>query len=167
MNRRSKTEALSIDFSLRPVMSLMVALIPVLLISAEFCKVSVIQTDAAQRGVDPKRTETQRSKKAPIPVLAISDSSITIIGSNNDMRSIIFSRVLPANVRDEDRYIITSTKADLFTEVEAILTAMQPSNGREIIVSSDARVKYAAIIGLMDSAMKAGFTDVSIAKLRT
>ncbi len=166
MNRRSKTEALSIDFSLRPVMSLMVALIPVLLISAEFCKVSVIQADALKRGVEKGNVETQRTGKPPIPVLAISDSSITIIGANHAMKSIIFTRVVPANAKDEDRYIITSTNKDLFTEIETILTTMQLSNGRQIIVSSDPKVKYAAIIGLMDSAMRAGFTDVSIAKLR-
>lgn len=168
MNRRSKkTEALSIDFSLRPVMSLMVALIPVLLISAEFCKVSVIQADATRRGVEKENVETQRTEKPPIPVLAISDSSITIIGSNTAMKSIMFTRIVPANAKEEDKYIITETKTDLFPEIEAILTSMQPSNGRQIIVSSDAKVKYAAIIGLMDSAMRAGFTDVSIGKLRT
>lgn len=169
MNRRSraKREELSIDFSLRPVMSLMVTLVPILLFSAEFCKVSIVQADASGRGSNTNVIEKENCEKPKIPVLAISDSSLTIIGAGNQMRSILFTKVRGKDAFDDDQYVLNETKTDLFEEVELILKTMQESNERKIVVSSDAKVKYAAIISLMDSAMRAGFTDVSIARLRT
>ncbi len=169
MNKRSraKREVLSIDFSLRPVMSLMVTLVPILLFSAEFCKVSIIQADASGRGSNENVIEKENHEQPKIPVLAISDSSLTIIGAGNQMKSIFFTKVEGKNAFDDDTYVLTETKTDLFQEVELILKTMQESNERKIIVSSDAKVKYAAIISLMDSAMRAGFTDVSISRLRT
>jgi hypothetical protein len=145
----------------------MVTLVPVLLISAEFCKVSVLQADASRQGSNPNVIEKEKHEPPKIPVLAISDSSLAIFGTDNQIKSILFTRVAGKDVYDDDRYVLNETKTDLFDEVEQILKTMQAGNEREIIVSSDAKVKYAAIVSLMDSAMRAGFTDVSISKLKT
>jgi biopolymer transport protein ExbD len=137
--------------NLMPFINFLVVLIPVLMLSAEFSQINIIDACPVRGG-----GTDSLSLERPIPTqlaICISDSAITIAGNERFLASIPCTpRFLPEQQ---------------ITEALATIRSGLTANRDQITIASDNRVKYQRLIDVMDLARKHGFTDVSIAKLRS
>ena len=142
--RRGYREILEGDLEIMPLMNLFVALIPMLLISAVFLNVTVIDmklpTDAsaAEASVD--------TKKALQLAVTIRDEHYVVEGRS--MRTQAVSR------DDEDA-------EDQLTVILDAIKAKHPDN-EDIIIISEPTTRYEDIIGVMDICRDSGMGAVSL-----
>jgi biopolymer transport protein ExbD len=137
--------------NLMPFINFLVVLIPVLMLSAEFSQINIIDACPVKGG-----GTDSLSLERPIPTklaICISDSAITIAGNERFLASI------PCT----PRFLPEPEIAQALANIRSGLGA----DNNEITIASDNRVKYQRLIDVMDLARKNGFTDVSIARLRS
>jgi biopolymer transport protein ExbD len=138
--------------NLMPFINFLVALIPVLMLSAEFQAINIIDTKLPMAG---SRADSLSLGKPDLDklVICLGDSTVVIAADDRFLWSKNFSG------------------ATAFPG-EALDTALQTIRGQvkqdmdRIIVASDAKVKYQRVIDVMDFAKKNGFGDISITRWR-
>jgi biopolymer transport protein ExbD len=112
-------------------MNLMVVLIPMLLVSAEFAKVAVIDIKLpAERGAQPKRPVTDQltaDKSGKLLLTAIiTDSAVTLGARGGFMPSMFY--------REFHRYITRDDRLDTLIEYTPGRQPAHPAGGRELSV---------------------------------
>jgi biopolymer transport protein ExbD len=138
--------------NLMPFINFLVVLIPVLMLSAEFQAINVIDTRLPNAGA---RSDSVSIQKPDIDklVICVGDSSVVIAADDR----LVWSRNFSGAVSFPG---------------EALDTALQTIRGQlgldmdQIIVASDANVKYQRVIDVMDFAKKNGFSDIAITRWR-
>jgi biopolymer transport protein ExbD len=128
MRTRKKLTA-SIDMDLKPFMNLMVTLIPMLLISAEFAKVAVIDIKLPEaRGSQTKTAVTEQPKEDKSEKLLltaiITDSVVTLGAKGGFMPSLFY--------REYHHYIAKDDNEDFTIEYEPGKLPTHPKTGREM-----------------------------------
>lgn len=142
--RRGYRQVIESDLEIMPLMNLFVALIPMLLISAVFLNVTVIDmklptdTDAAEAASD--------TKKALRLAVTIQDERFVVEGRS--MRTQAVSR------SDEDA-------EDQLAEILESVKAKHPDN-EDIIIISQPTTRYDDIIRVMDISRESGMGAVSL-----
>jgi biopolymer transport protein ExbD len=148
------------ELDLKPFINFLVIIIPVLMLSAEFSKISIIELNAPKSpdGVNTVTRDTARpiDDRASIArlTLLVSDSTITV-GSNNGFLPTIYCRESTACYDDLRRQLALAHGR----------IGGAPDSTR-ICIAAEQGVIYDKIIHLMDAAREAGFPDISIGRMR-
>lgn len=130
-NRKKKSVMVSSEMDLKPFMNLMVVLIPMLLVSAEFAKVAVVDIKLPEaRGSQTKQQVTDapvedKSDKLLLTAI-ITDSVVTLGAKGGFMPSMYY--------REYHHYIANDDKADFTVEYTPGKPAVHPTSGREMLV---------------------------------
>lgn len=140
--RRSSRHVVDGALELMPLMNVFVALIPMLLLSAVFIKVTVIDLNAPPSADSPAQADKPKLALA----ITIKDDYFVVEGDR------IQKRVIAR--KDEN------AKEQLGSALGEIVTQF-PDN-QEIMIISQARTKYEDIILVMDISRDAGLPGVSL-----
>lgn len=138
------------EVNLMPFINFLVVLIPVLMLSAEFSQINILDACPVRGGAQ----ETPSSEQTAPTELAIciSDSAITVATDERILGSFgCTAHFFPESVLGS---ALGSLRAGL------------PAGMNRITIASDIAVKYQRVIDVMDLARKHGFDDIAITKLR-
>ncbi len=149
--RRRARGALTVntDLKLMPLMNIIIALIPMLLLSAVFIEVKVIETSL------PRDAGTAAATPALPPLdltVHVRANAYVIEGHGLE------PRVLPRRAGE------ASPEAGVAEQLTAILrqyAATRPGT-TEVRIVAEARTRYQEVIGLMDAARAAGLSDAAL-----
>jgi biopolymer transport protein ExbD len=128
LHTRRKTSMVSAEMDLKPFMNLMVVLIPMLLLSAEFAKVAVIDIDLPKdRGSTPKRTYERFPDDANhLKLTAILTDSVVTLGARGGF--------LPSiHYREFHRYVARDDQSEFTVEYVPGKKVLHPVTGREML----------------------------------
>ncbi len=118
------------DMDLKVFMNLMVVLIPMLLVSAEFAKVSVMDISLPEdTGTNPDTRDEKRSKEDNrLKLTAIITDSVLTLGAKGGF--------LPSiHYKEYHKYVTKDHNAELLLPFERGKKAFHPENGRELLAS--------------------------------
>ena len=151
--RRRARAALTVrtDLKLMPLMNIIIALIPMLLLSAVFLEVKVIETTLPR---DAGGAAAAATPSVPALDLAVHVRANAYIIEGHGLEP----RVLPR------RAGTTSPEAGVAEQITGILreyAATRPGT-TEVRIVADARTHYQEVIALMDAARAAGLTDAAL-----
>ena len=150
--RRART-ALTVrtDLKLMPLMNIIIALIPMLLLSAVFLEVKVIETTLPR---DAGEAAAAATPSVPPLDLAVHVRANAYVIEGHGLEP----RVLPR------RAGTASPEAAVAEQITGILreyAATRPGT-TEVRIVADARTHYQEVIGLMDAARAAGLPDAAL-----
>ena len=141
---RSFRELVEDDLEIMPLMNLFVALIPMLLISAVFLNVTVIDMDGPP---DELSGDPDQKINEPLHLaVTIRENHFVVEGSRLD-KSVIDRR--------------TGDPEAVLAETLAAVVAEYPDN-REVMIISESRTRYEEIITVMDLSRAAGLPSASL-----
>jgi biopolymer transport protein ExbD len=149
---RRKAEARSEPVDMKPFINFFIVLIPVFMLSAEFCKTAFHTVQPTERGSRPEKVSNCTSS-TDILVICLGDSTITIADNNRILAGFSYRTA-------------ESATRQLNYRLGEIQSAMQPEIGR-VIIASDNEVKYQKLIDVMDVVKKNGFGNVGVTRLRS
>ncbi|MCP4573436.1 MAG: hypothetical protein GY838_13855 [bacterium] len=132
------------DLDIMPLMNLFVALIPMLLISAVFLNVTVIEMNAPPEGM----ADDQEQKAVEPLHLAVTIREDFFVIEGNKLDKSVIDR------RDDD------PESALAAALAAVVAA-HPGN-RDVMIISEARTRYDEIITVMDVSRAAGLPSASL-----
>ncbi len=147
--RNRRKEQVEGDVDLRPLMSVFIAVIPMLLLSAVFLEMAVIKMNL------PSGDAGAAEEYVPKEQLGL-----TVYILANDFA---------VEARDLPRQIVSRASADASESLAAILRAVaaaHPEN-KDVIIGSGPDVLYQDIIGVMDVSRSAGIANVSLLGIGT
>lgn len=129
MARRKKSVMSSSDMDLKPFMNLMVVLIPMLLVSAEFAKVAIIDIKLPEaRGSQTKQAVTQQpteDKSNKLLLTAIITDSVVTLGAKGGFMPSLF-------YREFHRYVAKDDQTEFTVEFKPGETPKHPKTGRDM-----------------------------------
>ncbi len=130
-NRNVKKQKPADDMDLKPFMNLMVTLIPMLLLSAEFAKVAIIDIKLPeQRGSQTKTTvkeaSTEDKSNKLLLTAIITDSVVTLGAKGGFMPSLYY--------REYHKYISKDDQKEFTVEYKPGETVKHPTSGREMTI---------------------------------
>mgnify|MGYP001210455650 FL=1 len=129
MARRKKSVMSSSDMDLKPFMNLMVVLIPMLLVSAEFAKVAIIDIKLPEaRGSQTKQAVTQQpteDKSNKLLLTAIITDSVVTLGAKGGFMPSLF-------YREFHRYVAKDDQTEFTVEFHPGETPKHPKTGRDM-----------------------------------
>jgi biopolymer transport protein ExbD len=127
-------------------MNLFVALVPMLLLSAVFISIAVIDLGAAGAG------DAAAAERTPPPTVVITESEI---------------RVGTSATAPPERRI--DRAADDMSEqlASALADYRERTDGSEVIIASTSGVRYQDLVSVIDVATQAGFADLALASAET
>ena len=141
--RRRSRDTIAADLEVLPMMNLFIVLIPLLLLSAVFVEVSVI--DMAM----PSDSEASEAKQEPLGLAVhINDDGYVLVGRNIPTQ--VFSRT--ANDASADIQL---------SEALVAIASAHPDN-QQIKIVSQPTTLYDEIIGVMDIARAAGLPSTAL-----
>ena len=132
------------DLDIMPLMNLFVALIPMLLISAVFLNVTVIDMDSPPEGLSDNQ---DAAADKPLH-LAVTIRSDYFVIEGNRLKKLVIDR------REED------PEAALATALGTVV-ASYPDN-RDVMIISESQTRYNDIIAVMDITRAAGLPSDSL-----
>jgi hypothetical protein len=145
-------------------LNLMIVLIPMLLICAEFARVSVVDLSMAPRGVSPDSTQVQRPpeerRDSLLLTLLVTDSTVTVAGRTGFLPTIRYTERRIDGLDEVEPVGLDSVLAQIRQRHAAV------ADRDAVTIASQSTVVYDKIVKLMDIARHAGFLDISIARLR-
>lgn len=129
MARKKKKIMSSSDMDLKPFMNLMVVLIPMLLVSAEFAKVAVIDIKLPEaRGSQTKQAVTSQpteDKSNKLLLTAIITDSVVTLGAKGGFMPSLF-------YREYHRYVAKDDQTEFTVEFEPGKVPKHPKTGRDM-----------------------------------
>ncbi len=178
-SKRRKSEELEMELDIRPVMNLMVVLIPLLLAGAEFVKVGVIEINlpppqAPGVGQNNQKLNQEKEKQKRLNLkLVITDQGITIGNDFGILRDA--SGKGPTVGRTPDgKYDFAKLKAKLI-EIKKKIAGQGFVDQNRVIMTAEPQIEYQTIINVMDNVqtytdstdntVKPLFPEVSFAKM--
>lgn len=107
--RLKKKLSAGIDLDLKPVMNLMVVLIPVLLVSSEFARISVIDIKLPEGGVNtsPVKEKGLQDETRKLQLTVILTDSVLTLGSSGGFLPSIYYREFHNYITRDDRSEVT------------------------------------------------------------
>ncbi len=141
---RSFRELVENDLDIMPLMNLFVALIPMLLISAVFLNVTVIEMDAPPEGVD---AASEQKLVEPLHLAVTIREDYFVIEGNKLKQEVI------------DRG--GDNPEDALSAALTAVVAAYPDN-RDVMIISEAQTRYNDIISVMDITRAAGLPSASL-----
>jgi len=176
--KKRMSDSLQNGINLQPVMSLMVVLVPILLVSAEFSKINIIKVSQKNGASGITQLPKQPTREKQLTV-ALTDSSLTILTETRIFPSFVYHTVSQNDKGIDDcKYLLydsgdrtrdtTSETLKLFEEFGTLLVHVRESFGvhtNDITIACSEHVPYNTIIKTMDAVREAGFSDVGLAKL--
>lgn len=153
---RRNTDDLEMELDIRPVMNLMVVLIPLLIVSAEWVKLSVLEINippsknvGAGGGGDNNQENKEKEKLLGLKI-AISNDGITIgnaatILSSDDASS--DGPTIPKSADGSYDYEILRTK---LVEVKKKIVGKGYIDEDRAVITASANIEYQVIIDIMD-----------------
>lgn len=152
---RGKTEALEMELDIRPVMNLMVVLIPLLIASAEWVKLGVIEINvppskaASGAGAGEAQEEVQEQELKLGLKIAIAHDGITIgnasallEGEQGD------GPTVPASEDGSYNYDLLKEK---LIEIKNKVAGKGFKDGNRVVLTASADIQYQVIIDVMDN----------------
>jgi biopolymer transport protein ExbD len=130
-NKKIRKMQKSVEMDLKPFMNLMVVLIPMLLLSAEFAKVAIIDIKLPEkRGSQTKTTVKQaptedKSNKLLLTAI-ITDSVVTLGAKGGFMPSIYY--------REYHKYVAKDDQTEFVVEYKQGEVVKHPNTGREMTI---------------------------------
>jgi biopolymer transport protein ExbD len=155
--RNRKTLTVSQDMDLKPFMNLMVTLIPMLLISAEFAKVAVIDIKLPeQRGSQTKTAvakppEEDKSEKLLLTAI-IPDSVVTLGAKGGFMPSLFY--------KEYHHYVANDDNEDFTVEYEPGKPVKHPKTGRDMTIYERYDIYLYTIDGETRNMIKTLYTNL-------
>ena len=151
---RRKSESLDMDLDIRPVMNLMVVLIPLLLAGAEWVKLGVIEINVppskAPSGVGPgeNQEEVQEKEKKLGLKIAIAHDGITI----GNAAALLESEegegpTVPINEDGTYNYDLLKEK---LIEIKTKIADKDFKDKNRVVLTASADIEYQVIIDVMD-----------------
>lgn len=140
--RRGYRDIIEGDLEIMPLMNLFVAMIPMLLISAVFLNVTVIDMKAPPEASGNKAAKSENLALA----ITIKDNYFVVEG------------------RQIQRHVIDRSKDDADVELADVLTgivAEHPGN-QDVMIISQPKTNYGDIIAVMDISRESGLPGVSL-----
>ena len=152
--RRFKRKALTVNTELKlmPLMNIIIALIPMLLLSAVFLEVKIIETTLPR---DAEAAEAQAKLPAEPPLdlaVHVRPNAYVIEGHGID------PQVLPRSAATAAPDSLTSLR---LTAVLRGIVAQHPGT-TDVRIVAEARTRYQEVIGLMDVARAAGLVNAAL-----
>lgn len=149
---RRNTSTLDMDLDIRPVMNLMVVLIPLLLAGAEFVKLSIIEINLppqsggpgpGQEQTPPKETEKKLNLSITITKsgFTISSPSAVLPGESDE------GPTIPLDANND--YDFTGLKSKL-AEVKKHIAGQGFKDKDAAIITASAEIEYQVIIRVLD-----------------
>jgi len=149
---RSARNAVNCDLELRPLMNVFIVLIPMLLMSAVFMEIRVIEMSQPHAG------SARETMPAAAPLeLALRVRGDTYVVTGNGIPALTFSR---HPLHGPSAALDANTTRQL-TAALAQLAAAHPET-REIRIVAEAQTRYQEIVSLMDLARAAGLPDAAL-----
>lgn len=151
--RRSARKALTVntDLKLMPLMNIIIALIPMLLLSAVFLEVKVIET-SLPRDADASVAAAQPA--TPPLDLAVHVRGDVYVIEGHGVPPLLVPRRTNAAAPD-------SAATQLLSQALRTITASHPGT-TEIRIVAEARTRYQEVIALMDVARGAGLVNAAL-----
>jgi biopolymer transport protein ExbD len=154
MRRRSET--LEMDLDIRPVMNLMVVLIPLLIASAEWVKLGIIEINvppskAAGAGEDEESQDELKEKELKLGLkVAVTHDGITI-GNAMVLLSGEEGEEGPTVPKNEDgTYNYEKLKKELI-EIKKKIEGKDYKDKNRAVLTASAEIEYQVIIDIMDN----------------
>ena len=148
--RRRKSLTVNTDLKLMPLMNIIIALIPMLLLSAVFLEVKVIETSLPR---DADASTTAVPPETPPLDLAVHVRKSAYIVEGHGVEP----RVLPRR----EGATPDSTTMEQLTQVLRAYAATRPGT-TEVRIVADAHTHYQEVITLMDAARAAGLWNAAL-----
>ena len=149
--RARKALTVNTDLKLMPLMNIIIALIPMLLLSAVFLEVKVIETSLPRdAGAEAAAAEP---KKPPLD-LAVHVRKAAYIVEGHGVEPRVLPRLTSGSTPD-------STTMIRLSEVLRALAATRPGT-TEVRIVAEARTHYQEIVSLMDAAREAGLPNAAL-----
>ncbi len=148
----SVRNAVNCDLELRPLMNVFIVLIPMLLMSAVFMEIRVIEMSP------PPAAGTAASQSASVPLelsLRVRGDSYVVTG--NGISPMTFARPSAPGKNGE----LDAATAESLTRALSGLAAAYPAN-HEIRIVAESRTRYQEIVSLMDLARAAGLPEAAL-----
>jgi hypothetical protein len=157
------------NFGMTAFMSLLVILIPVLLTSVEFSKISVHDFTQYTEGTNPDTaTTTCHEHENKNLYIMVTDSILTVATKSTFLQSFPFStRILQqTGGYPEYAYITPETGAEsVMTRLQSYLAERIPVlNGTVTIASSDS-IQFDLLIQVMDVVKLSGYSNIAISRI--
>jgi len=152
MARRRQRKALTVntDLKLMPLMNIIIALIPMLLLSAVFLEVKVIETTLPR---DSDVTAAAAAPAEPPLDLAVHVRANLYVIEGHGIDALLIAR--PAGPTPDS---VATARVE---QVLRAITAAHPGT-TEVRIVAEARTRYQEIIVLMDAARAAGLVDAAL-----
>ena len=118
---KTKKSCAPSEMDFKPFMNLMVVLIPILLISAEFARVSIIDMNIRNKGGTGEPVKHQENEKLNLTAI-ISDSAITIGAKSGFLPSITY-REFHSYMAKDDQHSFTEEHVPgkkIFTQKQSV-----------------------------------------------
>lgn len=153
MPRRNKRKSLTVntDLKLMPLMNIIIALIPMLLLSAVFLEVKIVETSLPR---DADASAVAAEPETPPLDLAVHVRKAAYIVEGRGVEP----RVLP---RRENSSTPDAATMEQLTQVLRAYAATRPGT-TEVRIVADARTHYQEVITLMDAARAAGLMNAAL-----
>ncbi len=153
LRRRSKRKSLTVntDLKLMPLMNIIIALIPMLLLSAVFLEVKVIETSLPRDADASAATATPATPPLDLAV-HVRKAAYIVEGRGVD------PRVLPRRGGGSTPDSLTMLQ---LTQVLRALAATHPGT-TEVRIVAESRTHYQEVITLMDAARAAGLVNTAL-----
>lgn len=154
MPRRNKRKALTVntDLKLMPLMNIIIALIPMLLLSAVFLEVKVIET-TLPRDTDAAAAEAKAASEPPLD-LAVHVRPNAYVIEGHGLEPLVVPRTAASTAPDS----LTSLR---LTQMLRGVVAQHPGT-HDVRIVAEARTRYQEVIGLMDVARAAGLVNAAL-----
>jgi len=155
--RRSFRQIVNCDLELRPLMNVFIVLIPMLLMSAVFMEIRVIEMSL------PHSAESAAQPATPAPF----DVAIRIRGDVYVVEGggVAFE-VIPRQLTAGAGATPVEASATRIQHALAAIAAAHPDQ-KEVRIVAEARTRYAEIVALMDLARAAGLPQAALDGART
>ncbi len=155
---RTKSDSLEMELDIRPVMNLMVVLIPLLIVSAEWVKLSVLEINIppsknAGSGGDDNSQENKEKEKLLGLTIAITHDGITIanastiLSSDNEAEDGPGGPTVPKNPDGSYDYDVLITK---LIDIKKKIVGKGFKDEDRAVITASADIEYQVIITVMD-----------------
>lgn len=145
--RRLRGHADDTDVNLTAVMNIFLILIPFLLLTATFVRISVLELSLPSLDRASQQQVVQKSESTILNILQIKETGLQLNSYGLKFETI---------TKDNDDY----NWQELNQQLERVKTKYPDSE--DIIISPEASIRYETIISIMDRCREAGFPLISI-----
>lgn len=145
--RRSFRQVVNCDLELRPLMNVFIVLIPMLLMSAVFMEIRVIEMSMPRDVLAAAHTPVEKPFDVTIRIRA----NAYVVEAGGSVLSIVPRRAgMPGQ-----------TTSDELTRVLAAIVAGHPGN-KEVRIVAESTTRYEEIVAIMDLARDAGLPQAAL-----